>query len=216
MIRKPPTDQQTSISSEEFVWDSSESTAVHDLVLPSLIARLKRGKCRSVLDLGCGNGSLSARVQAAGFDVTGLEHSSSGIDMAGKAFPQLRFEQYDIGAPLPGQHAGAYDAVISVEVIEHLLLPRKLMDAALQALKPGGVLFVTTPFHGYLKNLALAVTNKFDEHWHPLRDYGHVKFFSRKTLHSLFEEYDLTALETGYLGRIPPFACSIAMSGVKK
>lgn len=215
MIRKPLTDQQQSISSTEFVWDSSDSTDVHDLVLPPLTARLRAARARTVLDLGCGNGSLSARVQAAGFNVTGLEHSKSGIEMASRAFPEVRFQQHDIGAPLPSEHVGQYDAVVSVEVIEHLLLPRKLMDAATQALKPGGVLFLTTPYHGYLKNLALALTNKFDDHWHPLRDYGHVKFFSRKTLRSLFEEYGLEQIQTEYLGRIPPLACSIAMSGVR-
>jgi 2-polyprenyl-3-methyl-5-hydroxy-6-metoxy-1,4-benzoquinol methylase len=216
MKSKPLTDQSNSISSEEFVWSSTDSTEVHDLVFQSLLGRLHRAGSRKVLDLGCGNGSLSARIAEQGFDVSGLEHSRSGIAMASKAFPNVAFEQYDISDALPDAHHAAYDAVISVEVIEHLLLPRRLMTAALQALKPGGVFYLTTPYHGYLKNLALALTNKFDDHWHPLRDYGHVKFFSRRTLVQLFEEFKLGDLEVAYVGRIPPFACSIALSGVKK
>jgi 2-polyprenyl-3-methyl-5-hydroxy-6-metoxy-1,4-benzoquinol methylase len=216
MNSKPLTDQRSSISADEFVWSSTDSTDVHQLVLPSLLETLRRAGSRKVLDLGCGNGSLSAKIADAGFNVTGLEYSSSGIAMATKAFPSVSFEQFDISSPLPEVHHGAYDAVVSVEVIEHLLLPRRLMVAALQALRPGGVLYLTTPYHGYLKNLALALANKFDDHWHPLRDYGHVKFFSRRTLTRLFDEYQLGNQEVRYLGRIPPLACSIAVCGVKK
>ena len=216
MKSKPLTDQRSSISSDEFIWSSTDSTDVHGLVLPSLLERLRRAGSRAVLDLGCGNGSLSARIADNGFVVTGLEHSSSGIAMASQAFPKVSFQQYDIGTPLPEAHHAAYDAVVSVEVIEHLLLPRRLMDAAMLALKPGGGFYLTTPYHGYLKNLALALTNKFDDHWHPLRDYGHVKFFSRRTLVQLFEEFNLQDLEIRHLGRIAPFACSIAISGIKK
>jgi 2-polyprenyl-6-hydroxyphenyl methylase/3-demethylubiquinone-9 3-methyltransferase len=62
---------------------------------------------------------------------------------------------------------------------------------------------VTTPFHGYYKNLALAITGKYDKHWHPLRDYGHVKFFSHKTLSALFEEQGFAVRNYVRVGRIP-------------
>jgi len=100
-----------------------------------------------------------------------------------------------------------------VEVIEHLLLPRRLVEAALSALRPGGLVVLTTPYHGYLKNLALALSNGFDAHWHPLRDFGHVKFFSRHTLLALLEEYGLRALRFSTAGRVPLLAKSMIVSG---
>jgi len=49
-------------------------------------------------------------------------------------------------------------------------------------------LIVSTPYHGYLKNLALAVTGKLDAHFTALWDGGHIKFFSRSTLEQMLRE----------------------------
>jgi len=55
----------------------------------------------------------------------------------------------------------SFDVVISVEVIEHLFYPRELVKAAKQCLKPNGCLIITTPYHGYFKNLVLAISGKY-------------------------------------------------------
>ena len=89
------------------------------------------------------------------------------------------------------------------------------MENALIALKPGGLLILTTPYHGYWKNLVLAITNSFDNHWHPLRDYGHIKFFSKSTMLSLFGEYALQNIQFQTVGRIPALARSMIVSAVK-
>ncbi|MGD0444807.1 MAG: methyltransferase domain-containing protein [Edaphobacter sp.] len=58
-----------------------------------------------------------------------------------------------------------------------------VMDAGCFALlKPGGIIVITTPYHGYLKNLMLAVFGKMDSHFTVLWDHGHIKFWSRRTL----------------------------------
>jgi 2-polyprenyl-3-methyl-5-hydroxy-6-metoxy-1,4-benzoquinol methylase len=107
----------------------------------------------------------------------------------------------------------AFDVIVSVEVIEHLLLPRQLFSRAKEALKRNGELIITTPYHGYWKNLLIALTGKFDDHWHPLRDYGHVKFFSTQTLSKLFEEQGFELTHVKRVGRIPPVAKSLMMRG---
>lgn len=105
--------------------------------------------------------------------------------------------------------------MISIEVIEHLLLPRFLLKSAVQALRVGGVFVLSTPFHGYWKNLALAVVNKFDYHWHPLRDFGHVKFFSKKTLATLFQEQGLQVQRILTVGGVPALARGMIVEAVK-
>jgi 2-polyprenyl-6-hydroxyphenyl methylase/3-demethylubiquinone-9 3-methyltransferase len=202
-----------SISAEEFVWDIAGHADSHDMILPALLPLIESAAPQDILDLGSGNGSLAGLLSSKGYKVTGLEYSQSGIDIARKSFPQVRFEQHDLANSLSADHVSGYDCVISIEVIEHLLLPRKLMEAAVQALRPGGLFVLTTPFHGYWKNLALALTGGFDKHWHPLRDFGHIKFFSRATMLELFREFNFTDVRFEMLGRIPPLAKSMLVAG---
>lgn len=209
------TDREKSIRSEEFVWDSFSDPDAHRYLLPPIDKLLKDSKAMNVLDLGCGNGALAGYLASCGYQVTGCDHSKSGIEHARARLPGIFFFQHDIAAELPSNYIEKYDAVVSTEVIEHLLLPRKLMLNAFSALKPGGIFIATTPFHGYWKNLMLALMNKFDDHWHPLRDYGHVKFFSKRTLSQLFTETGFQSLHFKTAGRIPPLACSMIMSGKK-
>ena len=213
---KPKTDRLLTSSAEEFIWDTSEHTEVHKFVLGPVLSILKRQQCTSVLDLGCGNGSFTGLLATHGYQTKGIDHSLSGVEMAKQHNENLEFEQHDITSPLNESYQSKYDAAISIEVIEHLLLPRKLIENAHLSLKPGGVFILTTPFHGYWKNLALALTNGFDEHWHPLRDYGHIKFFSKSNIISLFEEYDFKDIGFTTVGRIPPLARSMIIWGTKK
>lgn len=215
MIYKPKTDRESSASADEFVWDTSEHTEVHEHVGQPVLRLLAEQQANTVMDLGCGNGAFTAFLAEHNYSMTGLDHSHTGIELSQKHHPQIHFAQHDVLQPLPQQFIGKYDAVVSVEVIEHLLLPRKLVENAMLALKPRGLFILTTPYHGYWKNLALALSNKFDSHWHPLRDYGHIKFFSKRTILELFSEFRIEHVRYDTVGRIPVFARSMIVSGQK-
>jgi 2-polyprenyl-6-hydroxyphenyl methylase/3-demethylubiquinone-9 3-methyltransferase len=213
----PPsaTDEHLSFAAPEFVWNTADAITAHDDIGPAIIRILRRSEAHTVLDLGCGNGALTGRLQDEGFETAGCDMSVSGITLARQRFPKMRFFQHDLSQQLPTDHVAQYDAVISVEVIEHLLLPRLLIANALTALRPGGLLVLTTPFHSYWKNLALAIANKFDDHWHPLRDFGHVKFFSERTLCTLLREQGLSTEQFLTVGRIPCLARAMIVAARK-
>jgi len=209
------TDKNLSNATHEFVWEDAEVPQAHRYLASPTITVLREMGAHSILDLGCGNGSFSALLQAENFLVVGCDASASGIAHARKAHPAVEFFEHDISNPLPSSFADAFDAVVSLEVVEHLMQPRHLAARAYSALRPGGVLIMSTPYHGYLKNLALALTNKFDSHWHPLRDFGHVKFFSRRTLSQLARESGFSVRNCARVGRIPAFACSMILVAEK-
>jgi 2-polyprenyl-6-hydroxyphenyl methylase/3-demethylubiquinone-9 3-methyltransferase len=73
-------------------------------------------------------------------------------------------------------------------------------------LSAGGYALISTPYHGYLKNLALAITGKMDKHFSPLWDHGHIKFWSRESLTQLLSDTGLTVVRIDRVGRIPPLA----------
>ena len=120
-----------------------------------------------------------------------------------KNFPQAEFLQVEFGSDLSQTIGRDFDLVISSDVIEHLYRPADLLRDAQNILKPQGHLLLGTPYHGYLKNLVLAITGKMDRHFTALWDGGHIKFFSVKTLAALTTQHGFTVLDWKFYGRAP-------------
>lgn len=160
-----------------------------------------------VCDLGCGNGYLASRLGSFGLHVTGIDASESGIEIASQhyATQKVGFIRAEIGTDLaPLLPAGLrFDVVVSSDVIEHLYRPAVLIETAAALLKPDGYLIVGTPYHGYLKNLAISVLNKWDSHHGVHWDGGHIKFFSAKTLRDLVVRHGFGRTTFHFYGRMP-------------
>ena len=212
-MKRARTDAEISLAAEEFVWESPGLTEAHQWILPVVSRWIEDERARRILDLGCGNGAFTNALAEAGREVMGIDSSESGVAIARRMEGTAGFLRATIDSPLPRDLHGYFDAVVSVEVIEHLLLPRDLFRRAREALAPGGELIISTPYHGYWKNLALAVLGKFDGHWHPLRDHGHIKFFSVATLSQLFQEEGFRVKRCARVGRIPWLARSMVIHG---
>ncbi|HQW28155.1 MAG: class I SAM-dependent methyltransferase [Verrucomicrobiales bacterium] len=165
---------------------------------------------RRVFDLGCGNGALARHIRDLGFDVTGVDPSETGIEIARRENPAIQLEVGSAYEDLATRF-GQFPAVVSLEVVEHVYFPRKYARCVHDLLEPGGTLIISTPYHSYLKNLALALSGKFDAHFTALWDNGHIKFWSVKTLSSLFAEQGLTVERVIRAGRIPILAKSMIL-----
>jgi 2-polyprenyl-3-methyl-5-hydroxy-6-metoxy-1,4-benzoquinol methylase len=172
---------------------------------------------KRVLDVGCGNGAIAAQFLACGYDVVGIDLSTTGIEVARKNFPAGRFEIMPADEHIL-QRLGCepFDVVISTEVVEHLYAPRGYVAGCYKAVRPGGRFICSTPYHGYLKNLVIAVTGKSDAHANPLWDGGHIKLWSRRTLSQLLREAGFANLQFRGAGRIPFLWMTMVMSGDRR
>ena len=65
------------------------------------------------------------------------------------------------------------------------------------------MLICSTPYRGYLKNCALALTGKIDAHFPAIWDGGYIKFWSRRTLTALLQEASFQAVAFRGAGRLP-------------
>lgn len=192
-------------------YTDGELRCSHSYLLPtvrSILGRFETEGERRLFDLGCGNGSVGACLYEDGWQVTGVDPSAEGIAKANANFPHLRFS---IGSGYDDLVAkyGQFPVVISLEVVEHVYAPRDYASTIVQMLAPGGVAIISTPYHGYFKNLALALTGKMDAHFTALWDHGHIKFWSIRTLSELLHEVGFGDLTFRRVGRIPPLAKSM-------
>jgi len=142
--------------------------------------------------------------------VVGVDASSEGISQATAQYPEVSFVHGSVYDRLSST-MGNFPAAICLEVIEHLYSPRLLVKTLVDVLEPGGTLILSTPYHGYMKNLALAASGRMDEHFTALWDHGHIKFWSPATLTTLFREGGFQNLRIQRVGRIPLLAKSMVL-----
>lgn len=175
------------------------------LVAPVLRALLSApgGRPDSVFDCGCGNGSWAKLLDDEGFRVVGVDPSEEGIAIAKEKYPHLMLYQGSAYDDLQARY-GQFPAVISIEVVEHLYDPRKWASSLYNLVAPGGIAIVTTPYHGYWKNLVVGVLGRWDSHFSPLWDHGHIKFWSMKTLGILLSEAGFKGVRYERPGRLLP------------
>jgi 2-polyprenyl-6-hydroxyphenyl methylase/3-demethylubiquinone-9 3-methyltransferase len=160
-----------------------------------------------VLDAGCGDGNFTASLsQEGGFSMYGIDLSSGGIALARERWPDISFVEWSLYDNLGEAFEGvrAFDAIVCVEVIEHLYTPSTFIKRAFDALPPGGILILTTPYWGYLKNIVLAVTNRTDRALAALWEGGHIKHWSYRTLRTLGEQHGFEFVAFEGAGRSIP------------
>lgn len=98
---------------------------------------------RSVLDVGCGTGFVTAALERAGMAACGLDMNLAG----------LRYARRRMRGPLLCQDAARvpfseqFDVAMLCDVIEHTPDDRAVLREASRALQPGGRLVVTVPAH---------------------------------------------------------------------
>jgi ubiquinone/menaquinone biosynthesis C-methylase UbiE len=141
------------------------------------------GHAERVLDLGCGDGRLSAGLDAA--ELTAADVSRVALERARTRLPHARIAELEPDAALPFDD-GAFDLVLCAETIEHVRDVQLLLSEIRRVLRPGGVLAVTTPASRPLVRAP-----------DPLSP--HLRFFTHRSLRRLLDElgFEVESLERG-------------------
>jgi SAM-dependent methyltransferase len=135
--------------------------ALHDAGYREVGARLGEG---AVLDVGCGVGDETARLDGDGRWVLGVDYDAATAVAAGREWgpggrrsAKVHFAGME-GAEL-GVRAAAFDWVCSSHIIEHFTMPEKHVAELARVVADDGTVFVITPnrpadfenpFHVYL------------------------------------------------------------------
>ena len=102
---------------------------------------IKKGQ--SILEVGSGLGYFTYALNKAGYICNGLDYSLEAVQFAkeffGGNYVQGTIEEFS------KKNKNTYDAIIAMEVIEHVVDPNIFIEECLEVLKPGGKLIITTP-----------------------------------------------------------------------
>ena len=167
-------------------------------------------KSLSHIDVGCGNGALTVKFCKFFNKSLGIDLSEDGIKFAKKYENEnIKFENESIENLI--EKDKKFDFVSAIEVIEHQYDPTDFLIKLCQITKKGGFIIVSTPFHGYFKNLLISLLNLNDKHYTVLWKHGHIKFFSVKTFKKLIltSKAPLEIEKIRYSGRVYPFSNSM-------
>ena len=131
-------------------------------------------KINSFLDIGFGAGTMLKAASRAGWNVSGVEVSVKAVDVLGRDFPD--FDLFAGPVESSGYADNSFDAVSLIEVIEHVLDPRPLLRKARDLVRPGGVVWVTTP------NLHSLSSRLLQLDWSMVAPPDHLEIYSVKGL----------------------------------
>lgn len=99
---------------------------------------------RDVLDIACGEGYGSALLASLARSVVGVDIDAGAVGFAARNYvaPNLVFRQGDAGRI---EDCERFDVIVSFETIEHLAEHEAFLKGLKQALRPGGLLILSSP-----------------------------------------------------------------------
>jgi 2-polyprenyl-3-methyl-5-hydroxy-6-metoxy-1,4-benzoquinol methylase len=181
--------------------DRNAGPALERYVCP----RIPADRSATILDIGCGQGDLLALLHRRGYqNATGIDISGEQLDLA--RAQGVTAAQADLFEYLP-KHPRTFDAVVALDVFEHLPKERLLeaLDAVARALRPGGRLIGRvpngeSPFFGRYR----------------YGDFTHTTAFTRRSLAQVLRAACFTQIDVAELPPVVHGARSAARAAVWK
>jgi len=158
-----------------------------------------------ILEIGCssgGTGLLAKKTMGVDY-YAGVElmpeaavEAQANLDWVMQGNIEELIDQGKLGE-IP--HAGSYDAILFLDVLEHLYNPWRVVEAVKPLLAPGGVLVGSIPNAGNLYVLWKLAMDRFEYDDEGLLDRTHLRFFTLHTIKQMLRpHYMLERLETNH------------------
>jgi SAM-dependent methyltransferase len=170
-------------------------TDLHERAIEHLLRRVSVGS--RVADVGCGRGAFALRMADAGLDVVGVDVVPAA-EQSADAFAYQEVDLFDprARARFLDRHHEAFDAVVLLEVIEHVHDPWETLRFARGLLRPGGVLLLSTPnITSFYSRFRFLTGGRFHQFEPPDLEYGHVNPMTALMVETVLAETGFELIE---------------------
>ena len=156
----------------------------------------------TILDYGCGKGKILSLISKMNPSAVlyGADISEEAIRVAGKTVPKAKIlvidDEQHVSLP-----AHSCDFIVSLDVIEHVYDTERMFEEFNRLLTKDGTLLLSTPYHGLIKNLIIALIG-FETVFTPTT--AHIRFYTRNTLTSIVKRFGFEPKIFGRYGRFYP------------
>jgi 2-polyprenyl-3-methyl-5-hydroxy-6-metoxy-1,4-benzoquinol methylase len=159
-------------------------------------------KSMQILDFGCGQGAFSQRLIDAGMMVDACDIDTDQIIAPVQNKYRLDLNTADISKSITKK----YDAVVAVEIIEHLHNPWKYLNDCISVLKDDGIIVLSTPnISAFPSRLRFFMRGSLIAYEKTDLAHGHITPLSFVQLENMFDHFKLDILKKGNAGPIPIF-----------
>ncbi|WP_226780048.1 bifunctional 2-polyprenyl-6-hydroxyphenol methylase/3-demethylubiquinol 3-O-methyltransferase UbiG [Oceaniglobus trochenteri] len=155
-----------------------------------------------ILDIGCGGGLLSEPMARLGAEVVGADAAAGNIPVAQVHAAQsgLTIDYRHTTAEDLAQAGERFDAILNMEVVEHVADPLSYLTACQTLLKPGGLMVCST-LNRNPKSFAMAIVGaEWVMRWLPKGTHEWSKFITPDELFDLLRRAGLNPVDkTGFV-----------------
>jgi 2-polyprenyl-3-methyl-5-hydroxy-6-metoxy-1,4-benzoquinol methylase len=135
-------------------------------------------KTNNLIDVGSGDGYFLDQARKRGWNVFGTEFTDAKVEFSRKKGIVMHKGVLNVKNYSPA----SFDVLLSIEVIEHLNNPREEVAKFNTLLRPGGIVYLTTPNYNSVSKLLLS------EKWNIVHYPEHLSYFTAKTIARLFKD----------------------------
>lgn len=189
-------------------YDRGDTVASNRMKLRHQQARAFIRKCFPVaegvrvLDLGCGDGVMGQLLSPAGYAVTGVDVSHRALALAEPYYAGTQSFDLDSDAT-PEAWRGAFDAVVCMEVLEHIETPERNIARCFDACKPGGVAAFSFPNLFSLQNRLTFLRGRWPKGYCTYDPREHLQVFELKQFKRWVQQAGFKQLSVAVTPQLP-------------
>jgi SAM-dependent methyltransferase len=158
----------------------------------------------AVVDVGAGAGAFTRRLVDAGYLATPIDSDPEKWVLA-----DVPLRVVDLNSRIDEALLGSFDAAIAMEVIEHVENPWQFLRDMGSMLRPGGLLFLSTPnVASFLSRARFLVIGRFHQFDEADLEYGHINPMTPFEIETIAGRSGWSVVESGPGGYLPIFDLS--------